>query len=257
VFRKLCQVTKPEQIVPIVQLKKYINNDIIFAFNRGTKGIEQKTSVLGIDLETKEEFFIKYANTELARENVNNEGKILKQLAFLEFVPQLKQHINEAEFTFIQTSVFKGERVVNQNIERQILGVLKRISSLKVVSKNECHTALKTCFAHGDFCPWNMMLNADELQVYDWEMAQIYPIGYDLFTYIFQTSFLLTPSKKNRDIINENNELMNNYFVGQDINDWTPYLSAFSAIKLKLETEKDNQRLMSHYKELIKYVPKA
>lgn len=257
IVRSWSKVVKPEQVVPIKELGKYISKDTLFAFNRGTRGIEQKTSILGIDLNTKKEIFIKYADTELSRKNVNNEGDILKQLTALDFVPQLTQHINEAEFTFIQTSVLKGERVVNQNIEKQLLIVLKKIAAVNMVVKNENHTELKTCFAHGDFCAWNMMLYNNELQVYDWEMGGVQPVGYDLFTYIFQTSFLLTPSKTIKDIIEENNGVLSSYFDSQYIKDWLPYLSAFSSIKLKLETEKNNQNLISHYKQLINHVEKV
>jgi tRNA A-37 threonylcarbamoyl transferase component Bud32 len=255
-FRKLCQVTKPEEIVPIVQLERHINKDTILAFNRGTTGIEQKTSVLGVDLKTKNEFFIKYANTVVSRKNVINEGEILKQLAALDFVPQLIQHLNEKEFIFIQTSVLKGERVVNQNIEQQLLSVLCKMAELKVVTKNECNTELKTCFSHGDFCPWNMMLHNNELQIFDWEMGGIQPVGYDLFTYIFQPSFLLTPSKINSLIIEENKSLITSYFKSQKIEDWKPYLFEFTTIKLNLELEKISKNLLPLYKELNDYAQK-
>tara|TARA_B110000902_G_C14294287_1_gene582495 strand:+ start:7934 stop:8848 length:915 start_codon:yes stop_codon:yes gene_type:complete len=255
-FRKLSKVTKPEEVVPIVQLKEYINKDTILAFNRGTIGVEQKISILGVDLKTKEEIFIKYANTDLSRKNVNNEGEILKQLVDLDFVPQLKQHINETEFTFIQTTVLKGERVANQNIEKQLLSVLNTLVTLKIVSKKECNSELKTCFSHGDFCPWNMMFYKNELQVYDWEMGGVQPIGYDLFTYIFQTAFLLSPTKHNHKIIEENKTLITSYFNTQMIEDWKPYLFEFSAIKLKLELEKNSEHLLPYYKELNDYAQK-
>jgi tRNA A-37 threonylcarbamoyl transferase component Bud32 len=256
VLRKLYQVKQAVEIVPIVELERYINKDTILAFNRGTTGIEQKTTILGIDLKTKNEFFIKYANTVVSRKNVINEGEILKQLTALDFVPQLKQHINEKEFTFIQTSVLKGERVVNQNIEKQLLIVLKKIAVLNIVTNNECNTELKTCFAHGDFCPWNMMLHNNELQIFDWEMGGIQSVGYDLFTYMFQTSFLLTPSKSNSLIIEENKALITSYFKSQKIEDWKPYLFEFTTIKLNLELEKKNENLLPFYKKLNDYAQK-
>jgi hypothetical protein len=192
----------------------------------------------------------------LARKNVINEGEILKQLVNLDFVPQLNQHINAKEFTFIQTSVLKGERVVNQNIEQQLLCVLCKVAQLKVVTKKECNSELKTCFSHGDFCPWNMMLYKNELQIFDWEMGGIRPVGYDLFTYIFQTSFLLTPSKINSLIIQENKTLITSYFKSQKIEDWSHYLFEFSTIKLNLELEKKSENLLPFYKELNDYVQK-
>ena len=254
-IRKWCQVAEPANIVPISELNPYFKNDTLFAFNRGTLGKEQKTSILAIDSE-KHEYFIKYATTEISRKNVSNEGEILKQLVDLDFVPQLKQYINETKFTFIQTSVLKGERVVNQNIEQQLLSVLCKIAQLKVVAKNECNSQLKTCFSHGDFCPWNMMLCNNELQIFDWEMGGIQPVGYDLFTYIFQTSFLLTPSKTNSLIIEENKAFITSYFKSQKIENWFPYLFEFSTIKLNLELEKNSVNLLPLYKELNNYAQK-
>tara|TARA_B110000114_G_scaffold150691_1_gene161655 strand:+ start:1149 stop:2063 length:915 start_codon:yes stop_codon:yes gene_type:complete len=256
VFRKLCQVTKPEEIIPIAKLERYIKKDTILAFNRGTKGIEQKTSILGIDLKTQDEFFIKYADTELSRKNVNNEGEILGQLAVLEFVPQLIKHINKEEFTFIQTTVLNGERVVNQNIEKQLLSVLNTLATLNIVAKNECNTELDKCFAHGDFCPWNMMISNKKLQVFDWEMAGCYPVGFDLFTYVFQTSFLLTPKISIEKIMKQNEELIQRYFQSLSISDWTPYLIDFAELKCEMEKEKENSIMINKFKELSLYVTK-
>ena len=39
-------------------------------------------------------------------------------------------------------------------------------------------------------------------------MAGNYTLGYDLFTFIFQTKFLLEPQKIITDILNENEELI-------------------------------------------------
>lgn len=256
-LRNLSQVVQPEQEVPLVQLKKYINDSTVLAFNRGTQGVEKKTSILGFDRKNNQEFFIKYADTEIPQRNVNNEGVILKQLVELEFVPQLQQHINTADFTFIETSVLKGERVLNQKIDKQLLDILFVLSQLKVNTTREYTTDNKTCFAHGDFCPWNMMLNNNKLQIYDWEMAGEYPLGYDLFTYIFQTAFLLTPKKQIEKIIEEQSNLIANFFKLQEDKEWLTYLHDFSRIKLNLETDKKNQRLIPFYQKLKSYAEKV
>ena len=73
-LRVLSNVSKAETVVPILQLQQHITTPAIFAFNRGSIGVEQKISILGVETQTNTEFFIKYADTELARENVNNEN---------------------------------------------------------------------------------------------------------------------------------------------------------------------------------------
>lgn len=254
--RTWCKVPKPSTIVPLLQLKPYISSSSILAFNRGSSGVEQKTSILGIDEANNTEFFIKYADSEVARNNVNNEGAILQQIEYLDFVPKLKQHVNEAHFTFIATTILKGERVSQQNINEQLLGVLKTLTELNITTTKNATSELKTCFAHGDFCPWNMMLLHQKLQIFDWEMAGTYPLGYDLFTYIFQTSFLLTPQKQLAEIRTTASPLINRYFKTHGIEEWLPYLLAFATIKLALETEKNNHLLMSHYQQLKIHVEK-
>ncbi len=256
-IRYWSKVPNPSAIVPLLQLKPYISSSSVLAFNRGSNGVEQKISILGVDKANNSEFFIKYADSEVARINVNNEGAILQQIEQLDFVPKLKQHVNETYFTFIATSILKGVRVAQQNINEQVLDVLKTLSELNIITTKKTSSELKTCFAHGDFCPWNMMLHHQKLQLFDWEMAGTYPLGYDLFTFIFQTSFLLTPQKKITETKTTASPLINQYFKTQGIDNWNPYLLAFANIKLELETAKNNQYLITYYQQLKTHAEKA
>lgn len=255
-IRRLSIVQFPEKIVPFNQIIKHIETPAILAFNRGSKGEEQKITVLGINPISKKEFFIKYAESNIARNNVNNEGAILEQLKHLNFVPKLQQHINELNYTFILTNVLKGVRLKKQPLDQKLLSVLLIISEQNIKSERIYNLGTDTCFGHGDFCPWNMMVNNDTIQVYDWEMAGSYPIGYDLFTFIFQTSFLLTPKKKITEIIEKESDLIKNYFLAKGIHDWGKFLKDFVSIKLILETNKNNQRLILHYQKLKTYAEK-
>lgn len=255
-FRKLFVCDEPQQILPIDNLKPYLPQNAVMAYNRGTIGVEQKFSILGVDIDTNEEFFIKYAETVRSRVNVENEGEILKQLAHLNFVPQLQKHINHESFTFIQTDVLKGKRLTKQKVEAQLLDVLYRIGKQRVDTKRNYSTELKSSFAHGDFCPWNMLDDNGTLKVYDWEMAGIYPLGYDLFTYIFQTAFLLTPNKSIETLLTNRKITLFSYFSTLNILDWKSYLLEFAKLKVELETKKNDNKLLFRYSRLVDFALK-
>lgn len=255
-FRNLFCTKNASKFLLVKNLSQYVSSSSILAFNRGSNGIEQKTTILGIDIKTNNEFFIKYAEKPIARINVNNEGNILQKLNNLDFVPKLQQHIEESDFCFIQTNVLKGERLSNQNMDKELLGILFQLSNQKIYSKRDYQSTVKNCFAHGDFCPWNIMVYNNHLQVFDWEMAGSYPIGYDLFTYIFQTSFLLTPKKNFDQILKQSEKFIKGYFQELKITDWQAFLIAFADIKCKLESAKKTHSLINQYQKLMLYAQK-
>ncbi|WP_111709970.1 phosphotransferase [Lutibacter citreus] len=250
IVRQLCREDSIDTVLPIKRFKKYLPYSAIFAINKGTIGVEQKISIIAYDSISGEEFFMKYAESEIARKNVDNEGKVLAQLNHLNFVPKLYLQASENDYTIIKTSIVKGNPLGKQKIDEQILGVLIELSKQHLNTDRIFATKRKSCFAHGDFCPWNMMLDSGKLYIYDWEMAGVYPLGYDLFTYIFQTSFLLSPTIKIEEIIKKNKELITNFFKLLEINDWGNYLLEFSDIKLKIESSKNNNRLVRPYYQL-------
>lgn len=249
--------TKAEKILPINQLQQHLPANSIIAFNRGTRGEEQKTTILGFNPQTKKEFFIKYAESPMAQANVKNEGIILSQLKHLDFVPQLQLQVSEKGYTFIQTNTLKGERLSNQTLENnELIQVLIQIGKQKVATDRTYSTVLETCFAHGDFCPWNMMKTRGKLKVFDWEMAGIYPVGYDLFTYLFQTSFLLTPNVNIETILKQQEELITKVFMAFEIEYWQPYLLSFANVKFELEAKKKDKKLVAFYQNLKSYAEK-
>ncbi|MDQ3193097.1 MAG: phosphotransferase [Bacteroidota bacterium] len=252
-IRKLCRTNEPEIIFPFERINKYCPKTSILAFNKGTPGPEQKITILGIDIKTQEEFFIKYAESAIARANVQNEAYILQQLSHLDFVPKLKVVIENSEYTLIKTNVLHGNRTSQYNLDKKLLNVLLEFTTLNVVSQKKFETGLNTCFSHGDFCPWNIMINDGKIIVYDWEMAGNYPFGYDLFTYIFQMAFLISPKKGIDSLLQQNLNLIQEYFNYLEILKWNPYLLAFAQVKLQLETKKNNLRLMEQYNRILKY----
>jgi len=254
VLRSFCIERNPKKVLPLINLEKYVPKKSMLAFNRGTEGVEQKTTVLGIDTENGEQFFIKYAETKLAQSNVHKEGIVLQQIQQLDFVPEILLHENNDTFTLLKTTVLQGKRHTNETVDTRIIAILKTIAIQKVSVSNAQETHLQTSFAHGDFCPWNMMNYQESIWVFDWELASNYPLGYDLFTYVFQTNSLLHPKKNIELVYQQNKETIVELFNHWEISNHIPYLVAFANIKLELERKKQNDALISAYEQLVNYV---
>jgi thiamine kinase-like enzyme len=249
--RNFFYTDQPENILPIKQISKYVSSKSILAFNLGTTGIEQKITVLGFDTSTKTSFFIKYATSKVSRNNVSNEGDILQQISHLPFIPMLLLYVkDEKEFTLIKTSVLKGNKMKQQPLNMQILTILFTLSTQNIRSSRNYESDLQNCFAHGDLAPWNMLDDEGIIRIFDWEMAGQYPLGYDLFTYIFQFEFLVNGRMRFDFLLNKNSNIINQYFNNFQIVDWIPYLLEFSKLKYKLESEKKNIDLIEPYLKL-------
>ncbi len=61
----------------------------------------------------------------------------------------------------------------------------------KVQSQMDTTLPIPIALAHGDFTPWNTYLTNKQLMVYDWELAASYPLLFDAFHFIFQSSILI------------------------------------------------------------------
>ncbi len=254
ILRSFCLERHPEKVLPLLNLQPFIPEKPMLAFNRGTAGVEQKTTILGVDTESGEQFFIKYAENELARSNVNNEGSVLQELQQLAFVPRLLENVNEGKFTLIKTTILQGKRHIEETVDSRIMAILKTIAIQKVNVSNGQETHLQNSFAHGDFCPWNMMNDQDKIFVFDWELAGRYPMGYDLFTYIFQTAALLRPHKPIGTTYHQNKEIIVELFDFWGIPNHIAYLNSFAEVKLSQETKKKNTTLSYFYKNLVNFV---
>ena len=246
-----------EKSIPESAIRRIVGNEPLMAFNTGTKGPEQKITALGINISNKNEFFIKYGQTVIAKENISNEHFILKQLSNLDFVPKVLDFYTDDAQVLLKTNVLKGERLSLTTLDYNIINQLITIANQKVETIKTTQSSLKTCFAHGDFCPWNMMKNHHNILIYDWEMAGNYTLGYDLFTFIFQTKFLLETQKIITDILNENEELIEHYFSNFKIINWNDYLVAFTKDKITIETSKGTKGMITQYSKLLAYAKEA
>lgn len=252
-FRSFFAVKGIECFFPIENIIKYISQDSILAFNFGTPGVEQKTSILGVEKNSGDEFFIKYAHTRIACENVNNEAKVLRQLSELEFVPKITKYIYTSDYVFIKTDVFKGDRLSDYKFDKILLDKLLILSEQVVLSDKDYSLSIKCCFAHGDFCPWNMMFVDKDIYLYDWEFAGNYPLGYDMFTYLFQTAYLLHNDMNFDSILNKNIKLLCFYFNYFSIKEWKVYLLEFAEIKISIESKKGNESMIELYTRIRDY----
>lgn len=254
ILQNIFSTNQPEKVLPLLNISKYVTSDSILTFNLGTAGVEQKISVLGVERISKSEFYIKYATSEIACKNVYNEGLVLQQLSQLTFVPKLERCVQEENnFTLIRTSVLKGKKLINQPLNEKLLTILFTLSVQQVKSTRKFNSKLKSCFAHGDFCPWNMLTDEGCIRLFDWEMAGQYPLGYDLFTYIFQFEFLVNKKLRIEQLLSDNADLIKKYFNYFEITDWWAYLKEFSNLKHTVETEKNNKDLIKPYLKLKRF----
>jgi hypothetical protein len=254
-YRALFSKNNIECSIPEASIRSIVGITPLMAFNTGTKGPEQKITALGID--NNNEFFIKYGETVIAKRNVTNEHFILKQISHLDFAPNVLAFYEDQNKVLLKTNVLKGERLSKTTLDHKIINQLIIIASQKIECIKTTQTSLKTAFAHGDFCPWNMMTKDHNILIYDWEMAGNYTLGYYLFTFIFQTKFLLEPKKTISNILKENDKLIKHYFSNFKIINWNDYLIAFTDDKITLETSKGAKGMITQYLKLLAYAKKA
>ncbi len=92
----------------------------------------------------------------------------------------------------INTNIDKCKTVVPNN--KLSFQKHAKLCKLLLTSRSKIlpHKQINVGIAHGDFTPWNMYVTDDKLHLYDWEMASNkYPLLFDAFHYIFQTSILV------------------------------------------------------------------
>jgi hypothetical protein len=236
---------------PYALIRATDGTDALMSFNMGSPGEEQKISILGYDNQSRQAFFAKFAQKPKAMELCRNEINILKQLSGSGFTPALlAEHVSD-EYVYFKTEYVEGKRPEKTALTEEITVLSIRLSQLNLAT--DTGSGLQVSMSHGDFCPWNFLNNNGVLRLIDWEMAAIRPLGYDLFTYIFQPAFLLFPKESVEAVLQKNRIWIDSYFDSFDIKNWTDYLFAFADAKLARETQKDNMKLVRHYQRLKDY----
>ena len=276
-----------EEIEGLPLLQSLLGDDVVFGVNMGTKGPDQKTSVLGYyynvndnfnlnananhndnynhndnvnlnvndKLNTDRRFFAKLATTERAKALTRNEIKVYQTLAGTGLVPELYDYKDTEEYVFLKCECISGEHVRGDVDKNQIMAMLKCLKAqhydLCITSQENTTDGLKTCFAHMDFCPWNMIDVDGKLRIIDWEMAAEMPLGFDLFTYLLQTFFLTDNSKTGMEVIEQHREWIEEYFEGED---WHQYLKAFIDYKVDFFSAGQNPLLLSRFTEMAEVI---
>lgn len=258
-FLKRLFSVNESQVPTLTSLRNCISNKAILAINRGTTGPDQKTTAIGYLPGIDQRFFVKYAESERAKALVMNEYSILHKLQMLQQIPRIINYSKNPSGILLQTSYIEGNKVQKSTLTDEVFKLLLTLANISPddCTDNACSFEGKKCFAHGDFCPWNMLVSDNHLQLIDWEMAGVYSAGYDMFTYLFQTSFLLHPKISILQIVKENIKYIDSYFTILKVPDWKVYLKGFADIKLAFEEKKQNPRLIPHFKRLLEYAIKA
>ena len=212
----------------------------------GTPGPEQKISMLGLETNGTH-FFAKYSTKSAAMALSRNEIKVLKELKGKGLAPELKESVDSESFVFFITSCVDGVNPKNVAMNNKILKLTESISQLNVKNGE-----LVTCLSHGDFTPWNVIVDGSgEYRLIDWEMAEERELGYDLFTYITHVGALLSPGIALSQMIEDNKSFVERYFSTFGIIDWSPYMKAYGKRRIEYETSKGNKVQAEKYKCLI------
>lgn len=231
--RFLTKVYNPDKEFPYSKIMSMMPKDSIVSFNLGTPGPEQKISMLGLD-SSGNHFFAKFSTKDGAMTLSRNELKVLTSLKGMNVAPELYDYNDGGDYVFFRTSCVDGHSPNDISINDDIVKLAVSINKIKVVDGE-----LKTCFCHGDFTPWNLVVSPiGELKMIDWELAGEYELGYDLFVYITQVAAKFNPEKPLTEAMNQNQKYVDDYFASFDVSDWTPYLKAFANRKIAYEKSK-------------------
>ena len=234
--------------LPVSKLRRILGTENTPIFiNLGSKGDQQTTTVITLNkLQNK---FLKFSNKPTSIDLIKNEAKTLQKLADKTptLSPNLVAHENTTNYSYLITNVIDAKKNKSSILTENIFNFLKLLSEDCFIKSN-----LMYAFSHGDFCPWNILKNKENsLLLVDWEMADYKPLGYDLFTFIFQTNFLLN-NKKVKTILSENKSYILKYFNSFGITNHGKYLKAFTDIKVEEEKKKKNSKLLIKYIDLHK-----
>lgn len=238
-----------EKVGDFQLIKELLGENSVFGVNLGTPSQDQKKSVLGYN--SKEgRFFAKFARLDKAKKLCENEIYVYKTLSSTELVPRILDFKVKPDFVYLKTEYVEGNHIHGQVSNAAVLEILAKLRTFHY-NENTNEIDLKTCFSHGDFCPWNMLECNGNLKIIDWEMANERPLGHDLFTFIFQTTFLIQRELSFADILEKNRSLIVSYFDGNNINDWTLYFKNFAQLKVDEFSQKNDSYLIDRYREAL------
>ncbi len=224
-FRWMMKCSNPNAEFPYDKIVSLCPHDSVVSFNMGTPGDEQKISMLGIDSQGNR-FFAKFSQKINAQMLSRNEIEVLKNLQGLNLAPNLLDYILDDEFVFFRTTCVNGKNPTDKTLNQDVWGLLYMLADHHLPASRD-FKGLKTSLSHGDFTPWNMIVQDGEYKLIDWEMAAERPLGYDIFTFTLRQE-MLTTTLAPLEIVNNHKEEYSKYFHNYDIVDYGPYLQWYA-----------------------------
>lgn len=252
IIRSITSIYSNKVNFPYEKIREVEGCNSIMAFNMGSPGAEQKISILGFDNNHKIPFFAKFSQKPRAIELTKNEIAVYKLLSNTKLVPLLYKEEICNNYAFLKCEYIKGRRPKNIELTKEIIQLSITLNEYHLTNYQTDNNGLKTALSHGDFCPWNMLEYNGNIRLIDWELAADRPLGHDIFTYIVQTSLLLTPNKKLHIAIKEKENIIKDYFNTFGINNYIPYLQSFVRTRLEYEVSKGYNDRALRLNEILK-----
>ena len=253
--RLLTSVSDNRLPFPYKQIRDLTGEEAMLSFNMGSPGKEQKISMLGYVPQTKQKFFAKYAQKPDAMRLSRHEIEVLRLLNDSKLVPQLLDSKIANDYVYLQTECVQGRRPYDTLLNNNVVDLLITLSSFHYPDSTNQTADLCTCLSHGDFCPWNMMVQPDNsLRMIDWEMADERILGYDLFTWLLNVAGIVTGKIPLYHIIEKNRKYIMRYFNALLITDYTPYLKTYVDFQVKILHSQKKQHLLAMYQDLYKHL---
>lgn len=253
IVRALTSMDEKHLDFPYNEIKTADGGNTLMAFNMGSPGLEQKISILGYDNEKQKPFFAKFSQKPQAMQLTRNEVKVYEVLDGTGLTPQLLGVEDTAKHVYLKAEYIKGKRPKERRLTDEVLRLSISLKNFHLTEQTENADGLRMSLSHGDFCPWNVLVDGDHWRLIDWECAADRTLGYDLLTYICQVSILFEPERPLQQVVEEHREALQRYFSDSDITDYQPYLRSFAEQKWKYEEDKENMLLAEKYKDLYKY----
>ena len=235
---------------PYAKIRDIDGTDSILSFNMGSPGVEQKISILGWDKDEKRPFFAKFSQKPKAIELTKNEIAVHKILSNTGLTPVLLKEQIGNDYAFLKTEYVKGCRPQSIELTSEIMQLSLTLKDYHLGESNTKANNLKTALSHGDFCPWNMLEYEGKIRLIDWELAADRALGHDLFTYIVQTSLLLTPERNLKEAIKIHENIINEYFSSVGVENYEPYLKEFIEERYRYEISKGNDERANRLYEI-------
>ena len=249
--RALTSVKEQRLPFPYTTIRGIMGVDAILSFNMGTPGSGQKISILGYLPKTHKKIFAKFSQKPVAMRLSRHEIEVLQLLKDTKLVPILYDSRIEDTYVYLQTEYVQGHRPYDTLLNNKVVDLLIQLSAYHYPKADIGQNGLLTCFSHGDFCPWNMLVQPDgSLRMIDWEMADECIAGYDIFTWLLNVAGLVTGNIPLYHIIEKNRKYIMRYFNALDISDYTPYLRCFVEQQQAFFKQSNKKHSLEMYQEL-------